>query len=102
MIEDPHVPHHDISSTLGNSFSPPPSILDDTDLPIALRKGARSYVQYPIANYVSYSALSPSTCSFFIELSFVSTPNSLFEVLSQPKWKEAIEEEMWTLEKNYI
>lgn len=70
------------------------------DFPIALRKGTHFCVKYPIVNYVSYNALSLSTRSFSIALSFVYTPNSVFEALSQPKWKETVEEEMWTLEKN--
>lgn len=74
--------------------------MDDMDFPIALMKGARPCVKYPIANYVFYNALSPSIHSFHIALSYVSTPNSLSEVLSQSKWKEAMEEEMWVLEKN--
>lgn len=50
--KDPHVFSHNISSTPGHSTSP---LVNDMDLPIALRKGARSCVRYPIANYVSYN-----------------------------------------------
>lgn len=49
---------------------------------------------------MSYSALSPSTCSFSITLFSVSTLNRVFEALAQPKWKEAMEEGMQVLEKN--
>lgn len=65
MTKNPHAPNPDISLTLGSSSSPSPSIVDDIDLPIALKKGVRSCVKYPIVNYVSYNALSPSTHSFF-------------------------------------
>lgn len=59
----------------GNSLPP----VNNFDLPIALRKDVRYCVQYPIANYVSYSALSPFTRFFSIALSSISTPNSVSE-----------------------
>lgn len=57
-------------------------------------------VKDPITNYVSYSSLILSTLFFSIALSSVFTPNSVYNALSQPKWKESMEEETWALEKN--
>lgn len=91
MTEDSHVPNHDIFLDPCNSSSPPPNMVDDMDLLIALRKGARSCVKYPIANSVPYNVSSPSTHSFFIALSSISTSNSMSKALSQSKWKGAME-----------
>lgn len=75
MAEDPHVPHHEISLAPGNSFLPPSSLVDDTNLPITVRKGGHSCAKYPISKYKSCSALSPSFFLFSIALSPISTHN---------------------------
>lgn len=49
---------------------------------------------------VSYSALSHFTRSFALALSSVMILHSVFEALSLPKWKAAMEEDMRALEKN--
>lgn len=73
VIENPHVLNHDISSTPSYSINSCSSH-DDINLPIGLRNGVHSCVQYPIANYVSYDALSSSTHSFALGLSSVVIP----------------------------
>lgn len=79
MIDDPHVPHHDISSAPYSPFMPSSNLIDDTNPPIAIRKGVCSCVKYPISNYVSCSALSPSFRLFSIALSSSPTSHSVSE-----------------------
>jgi hypothetical protein len=57
------------------------------NMPIAQRKGVRSYTQYPLSNFVSYNHLSHS-------LSFAFIPQNVQEAISDPKWREAMHEEM--------
>lgn len=54
-----------------------------------------------MSNFVSYHALSHSFRSFFSSLDLVFVPHSVQEALSQPNWRNAIVEEMDTLEKNH-
>jgi hypothetical protein len=70
------------------------------NMPIAQRKGVRSCTQHPISNFVSYQHLSPSYRSFVSKLSSVSIPQNLQEAISDPKWREAMQEEMRALHKN--
>jgi hypothetical protein len=70
------------------------------NLPIAQRKGVRSCTHHPISDFVSYQHLSPSYHSFVSKLSSVSIPKNLQEALSDPKWREAMQEEMKALHKN--
>jgi hypothetical protein len=52
-------------------------------LPIALRKGTRSWTtQHPIGQFVSTSSLSPSHACFISHLSTVSTPKTVQDALS--------------------
>ena len=59
-------------------FSPPPIVPaasapdDDSELPIATRKGKRSCTFHPIASHVSYDHLSLSYRAFVTSLSTVS------------------------------
>jgi len=75
-------------------------IVDDMNLLIAQRKGVRSCTQYSISKFVSYQHLSPSYRSFVSKLSSVSIPQNLQEAISDPKWREATQEEMRALHKN--
>lgn len=59
-----------------------------------------SKAKYPMSHYVSNHRLSESNMSFVNQLSAVSIPNSVQEALSDPRWKEAMNEEMKSLEKN--
>lgn len=92
----------ELALELGGSSSSPKS-LDDFDKFIALRMDVRSCTKHPMTHYVSYHALSSSFDSFFISLSSILAPCSVFdsETLLQPRWRVAMEEEMSALEKNH-
>ncbi|RVW34323.1 Retrovirus-related Pol polyprotein from transposon RE1 [Vitis vinifera] len=55
-----------------------PSI-DDSTLPIALRKGVRRCTDHPIGNYVTYEGLSPSYRAFATSLDDTRVPNTTQE-----------------------
>ncbi|RVW14716.1 Retrovirus-related Pol polyprotein from transposon RE1 [Vitis vinifera] len=57
-----------------------PSI-DDSTLPIALRKGVRRCTDRPIGNYVTYEGLSPSYRAFATSLDDTQVPNTIQETL---------------------
>ncbi|CAL9000042.1 unnamed protein product [Prunus brigantina] len=59
-----------------------------------------SEVKYPMSHYVSDHKLSESNKSFVNQLSSVSIPNSVQEALVNSKWKNAMNEEMKSLQKN--
>ena len=117
MHEDPGTNSHSLSpnapsSTLERgdnqlSIQPPP----ENDLPIALRKSTRSsnipacfkdYVGYKhdISNFISYKCCSPSFQSFVASVDSGSIPTNWKIAKEDPKWKEAMLEEMRALEKN--
>ena len=50
-----------------------PSI-DDSTLPIALRKGVKRCTDHPIGNYVTYEGLSPSYRAFATSLDDTQVP----------------------------
>ena len=56
--------------------------------------------KYPISNYVSYHRLSNESKAFVNQLSVVAIPNSVQEALKDPRWREAMNEEMKSLQKN--
>ena len=56
--------------------------------------------KYPINNYVSLNRLSESRVHFVKQLADIPVPNSVTEALEDPKWKEAMNEEMRALQKN--
>ncbi|GLR00174.1 hypothetical protein GCM10007863_45950 [Dyella mobilis] len=60
----------------------------------------KAKVKYPIANYVSNHRLSPSCASFISQLSTVSIPSNVQEALKDPKWAQAMNDEMEALQKN--
>lgn len=74
--------------------------VENSDIPIALRKGVRTCTKYPIANFMSYEKISPAYRVFLSSLSSVSIPQSWKEAAMNPKWKEAMNEEMRALKKN--
>jgi hypothetical protein len=51
------------------------SIIDDSNIPIALRKGGRSCTSHPINKFVSYGGPSPSYLAFVLALDNVQVPN---------------------------
>jgi len=51
-------------------------------------------------NFGSYHRLSKENKTFMKQLSAISIPNSVQEALKDPKWKEATNEKMRSLQKN--
>ncbi|RVX18786.1 Retrovirus-related Pol polyprotein from transposon TNT 1-94 [Vitis vinifera] len=76
-----------------------PSI-DDSTLPIALRKGVRRCIDHPIGNYVTYEGLSPSYRAFATSLDDTQVPNTIQEAFKISEWKKAVQDEIDALEKN--
>ena len=72
----------------------------DIYIPIAIRKGVRSCTSHTIAKFLSYHMLSDSYIAFTSKLSQHDIPKNIHEALSNPKWKNAVMEEMLALEKN--
>jgi len=64
----------------------------DLDVPIALRKGKRSYTDHLISHFVSYDRLTLSFYHFALSLSYVSLPRSYEEAILVPAWKQVIDE----------
>ena len=56
--------------------------------------------KYPIANYVSTQGLSKPLKTFTQTLFSGHIPNIVEEVLSDPKWAQAMQEELEALKKN--
>jgi hypothetical protein len=79
------------------------------DLPIAIQKDAwakagvppsRYGFEHNISNYVSYASLSPAYRAFVASLQSVVIPKDWKEAYHDPKWREAMLEELRALEKN--
>jgi hypothetical protein len=108
----PVSPMHESELEAVDVTSVPEIEIDSTtpdDLPIALRKGTRTSVGVPpqrygfehdIGNYVSYTSLSPAYKAFLASLQSVIIPRDWKEAKQNPKWKEAMLEELKALEKN--
>jgi hypothetical protein len=87
-----------------------PCVTDDPlDLPIALRKGTQAGARKPpnwyqekhdIANYVSYTSLSTNYMAFIASLQYVVIPRDWKVAKQDPKWREAMIEELNALERN--
>ncbi|KAL5816220.1 hypothetical protein ACOSQ3_024598 [Xanthoceras sorbifolium] len=76
---------------------------DDSELPIAIRKGLRECRNrpiYPLCKYISYDGLSPSFKAFSANILPVQVPNSIEEAMKIPEWVAAVNEEIRALEKN--
>ncbi|XP_071681833.1 uncharacterized protein [Lolium perenne] len=87
----------------------PSSTYDDLDIPIAHRKQPRINVgklpsklsPYNTSYHVSYSSVDPSYKSFIAALdSTTPIPRDWQEAKKDPKWREAMLEEMAALDKN--
>nr|CAN82240.1 hypothetical protein VITISV_044199 [Vitis vinifera] len=74
--------------------------IDDSTLPIALRKGVRRCTDHPIGNYVTYEGLSPSYRAFATFLDDTQVPNTIQETFKISEWKKAVQDEIDALEKN--
>ena len=103
---DPIAPSSTLKQGENQSFTQSSS---QNDLPIALRKPNRSsnfatrlkdYVGYKhdIANFLSYKNCGPSFQSFIASLDSTSIPTNWKMAKDDPKWKEAMLEEMKALE----
>ena len=92
---------------------PSPSKIENEDsnldVPIALRKETRVKAGVPpsrygfendISNYVSYASLSPTYRAFIVSLQSIKIPKDWKEAKQDPKWHNAMLEELRALEKN--
>ena len=80
-------------------------VVDDEDLPIAIRKGVRECTQqpmYPLFHFVSYEKLSSSHKSFLTHLNIVTIPKIVSEAFGSKEWRGAMKVEMDALEKSKI
>uniref|UniRef100_A0A2N9GKU7 Uncharacterized protein n=1 Tax=Fagus sylvatica TaxID=28930 RepID=A0A2N9GKU7_FAGSY len=78
------------------------SHVDDSNMPIALRKSTRacpSIYRYPISNYVSSHRLSPSCKAFANQLSSVPVAKNLQDALNNPRWKAAMHKADGSIER---
>lgn len=86
----------------------------ESDLPIAIRKGTREclkyhkflgdknyYCAYPLNKVISYDTLSPTFKLFIASLDSQHILETIEEALSHGKWKEAVNSEMSALIKNH-
>ena len=87
-----------IVPTPRESDSNPNQVTDD--LPIALRKQPRSCTFHPISKFVSYNALSTKCRAFTTNLDRIQIPKNIQESLEISEWRDAVMEELRTLEKN--
>jgi hypothetical protein len=104
------VPDNQLSSQTTSSFEPQVNLEPHIKvLPDRVTRGIprvtyepilSSKPKYPMSNFVSYHSLSKACKSFVNQLSVVSIPNSVQEALRDPRWKEAMNEEMKSLHKN--
>jgi hypothetical protein len=53
-----------------------------------------------MSNFMSYHRLSKDNETFMNQISVISIPNSVQEALTDHRWKEAMNEEMRSLQKN--
>ena len=72
------------TDSYNNEFVNP--IVDDSDFPIALRKGVQACTKHPIGNYVAYEKLLPPYGVFVSTRDDTQVPNSIREALKIPAW----------------
>jgi len=84
------------------STSPPGAVLPSEDqFPIAIQKSTRpTRNPHPIYNFFSYHRLSSPLSAFLSSLSSVSIPKTVNEALSDPRWRQAMIDEMIALHSN--
>ena len=97
------------SSDVPSQSTPAPDLPEIGKLPPRANRGIpkptyepdpKCKVRYPLSNYVSTKRLSESNKSFVCQLSSVSIPNSVQEAKTNPKWQEAMDEELRSLKAN--
>jgi hypothetical protein len=76
------------------------SVIDDSNIPIALRKGVRSCTSHPINKFVSYEGLSPTYHAFVSAIYSVQIPKSIEEALKDSGWRKGVSDEISALNKN--
>jgi hypothetical protein len=103
--QDFSVPNQSSAEDVPNSMVEPPR----KQLPPRQNRGIpkstyepeiSSRVRYPMNHYVSNHRLSESNQALVNQLSIVSIPNNVQEALMDPRWREAMNEEMKSLKKN--
>ena len=75
-------------------------VIDDSNIPIALRKGVKSCTSHPISKFVSYKGLSPAYHAFVSAIDSVQVPKSIEEALKDSGWRRAVSDEISALNKN--
>jgi hypothetical protein len=105
-------PMHDSNQEIMDESSSPEVEIEDPPsdgLPIALRKATRTRAGMPpkryrfehdIGKFVSYASLSPAYKAFVASLQSVQIPKDWREAKNDPKWHQAMLEELGALEKN--
>ena len=89
--------HNGMDSSSHDSLVP---MIDDSNQPIAHRKGVRGCIGHPIKKYLAYGKLLPPYKAFVLYLDSVQVPHSIQEALKIPAWKQTVEEEIQALESN--
>ncbi|KAK1686214.1 hypothetical protein QYE76_047062 [Lolium multiflorum] len=111
QIEELHVQeqHAQGEPNIEEVIPNPIQVIEDLNVPIALRKSSRStsgklparLKDYNISNYVSYNRLGDRYRKFVASLaSSTPVPRDWEEAKLIPKWKAAMLEELGALEKN--
>lgn len=57
-------------------------------------------IPYRLVNYLSYDYLSPKYKAFVASISSVTEPKTYSEAIKDPRWVQAIKEEIQALENN--
>ena len=90
----------DHNGTDSSSYDSLVPMIDDSNKPVAHRKGVWGCIGHPIKKYVAYGKLLPPYRAFVLNLDVVQVPNSIQEALKILAWKQAMEEEIRALESN--
>ena len=76
------------------------SVINDSNIPIALKKGVISCTSHPISKFISYEGLSPTYHAFVSAIDSVQIPKSIEEALKDSGWRKVVSDEINTLNKN--
>lgn len=77
---------------IGNTFDTQPTC--DRDVPVALRKRVRTCTKHLVAKFVAYGHLSTSVQALVSNLSKTEEPTDIHEAWADPKWKQAVLDEL--------
>ena len=82
----------------------PPNVVQvvdtNADILIAIKKSVTNCNKHSSLNFLSYHWMNSSYKAFTTNLNSSSAPKNIQEALVDPKWREAIDEEMKALYKN--